>query len=175
MKPRVEDDDLRAEYDFDFSKGERGRYYTRLLKEGSNIVVLEPDIAEVFPDSAACQITCPDGSSCSIGFGTCQCFNDGHAYCFPGELNFASMTQPGSRSLSTPAAATEISSPAASPSAFVGAGALLVFEGISDLLIPAPSPARRQLAWRRTVDPLGSVIEQNDVIGSPLPRRGKGM
>jgi hypothetical protein len=52
-KPLVEDDDLRAEYDFDFSKGERGRYYKRLLKEGSNIVVLEPDLAEAFPDSAA--------------------------------------------------------------------------------------------------------------------------
>jgi hypothetical protein len=49
----VEDDDLRAEYDFDFSEGERGRYYKRLLKEGSNIVLLEPDIAEAFPDSAA--------------------------------------------------------------------------------------------------------------------------
>jgi hypothetical protein len=49
----AEDDDLRAEYDFDFSKGERGRYYKRLLKEGSNIVVLEPDIAQAFPDSAA--------------------------------------------------------------------------------------------------------------------------
>ena len=47
------DDDLRPEYDFDFTKGERGRYYKRLLKEGSNIVVLEPDIAELFPDSAA--------------------------------------------------------------------------------------------------------------------------
>jgi hypothetical protein len=52
-KSLVEDDDLRAEYDFDFSKGERGRYYKRLLKEGSNIVVLEPDIAAAFPDSAA--------------------------------------------------------------------------------------------------------------------------
>ena len=47
------DDDLRPEYDFDFSKGERGRYYKRLLKEGSNIVVLEPDVAKAFPDSAA--------------------------------------------------------------------------------------------------------------------------
>jgi hypothetical protein len=46
-------DDLRPEYEFDFSKGERGRYYQRLLKEGSNIVVLEPDIAKAFPDSAA--------------------------------------------------------------------------------------------------------------------------
>jgi hypothetical protein len=47
------DDDLRPQYDFDFSKGEQGRYYKRLLKEGSNIVVLEPDIAKAFPDSAA--------------------------------------------------------------------------------------------------------------------------
>lgn len=55
MKAKIPDptDDLRPEYDFDFSKGERGRYYKRLLKEGSNVVVLEPDIAEAFPDSAA--------------------------------------------------------------------------------------------------------------------------
>ncbi|MBC7943838.1 MAG: hypothetical protein H7X91_00900 [Burkholderiales bacterium] len=46
-------DDLRPEYDFDFSKGERGRYYKRLLKEGSNNVVLEPDVAQAFPNSAA--------------------------------------------------------------------------------------------------------------------------
>jgi hypothetical protein len=51
-KPLDLDDDLRPEYDFDFAKGERGRYYKRLLQEGSNIVVLEPDIAELFPDSA---------------------------------------------------------------------------------------------------------------------------
>jgi hypothetical protein len=51
-QPRA-DEDLRPEYDFDFSQGERGRYYKRLLAEGSNIVVLEPDIAEAFPDSAA--------------------------------------------------------------------------------------------------------------------------
>lgn len=55
MKPRLpaEDDDLRPEYDFDFSKGERGRYFKRLLKEGGNIAVLEPDVAKAFPDSAS--------------------------------------------------------------------------------------------------------------------------
>ena len=55
MKPKTPDlsDDLRAEYDFDFSKGERGRYYKRLLKEGSNNVLLEPDVAKAFPNSAA--------------------------------------------------------------------------------------------------------------------------
>lgn len=55
MKPKTPElvDDLRLEYDFDFSKGERGRYYKRLLKEGSNNVVLEPDVAKAFPNSAA--------------------------------------------------------------------------------------------------------------------------
>ena len=56
MKPKThapETDDLRPEYDFDFSKGERGRYFSRLMKEGSNTIVLEPDIAKAFPNSAA--------------------------------------------------------------------------------------------------------------------------
>ena len=52
-KPPAPSYDLRAEYDFDFSKGERGRYYKRLLKEGSNNVLLEPDVAKAFPNSAA--------------------------------------------------------------------------------------------------------------------------
>ena len=43
----------RAEYDFDYSKAERGKYYKRLLKEGSNVVVLDRDIAKEFPDSAS--------------------------------------------------------------------------------------------------------------------------
>ncbi|HEX6849953.1 MAG TPA: hypothetical protein VF139_00990 [Candidatus Polarisedimenticolaceae bacterium] len=47
------EDDMRAEYDFDFSKAERGKYFRRMLKEGSNIVVLEADVAKVFPDSAS--------------------------------------------------------------------------------------------------------------------------
>ena len=46
-------DDLRPEYDFAKLKGAvRGKYYRRLLKEGSNIVVLGPDVAEVFRASA---------------------------------------------------------------------------------------------------------------------------
>src|SRR5204863_4032710 len=43
--------EVRAEYDF--SKGVRGKYHKRLLKGGSNVVVLEPDVAKAFPDSAA--------------------------------------------------------------------------------------------------------------------------
>ena len=40
---------MRAEYDFDYSKAVRGKYYKRLLKEGSNVVVLDRDIAKAFP------------------------------------------------------------------------------------------------------------------------------
>ena len=49
--PRVEQ--MRAQYDFDYSKAERGKYFKRLLKEGSNVVVLDRDVAKAFPDSAA--------------------------------------------------------------------------------------------------------------------------
>lgn len=41
---------MRSEYDF--SKGVRGEYAQR-FREGTNIVVLAPDVAEMFPDSAA--------------------------------------------------------------------------------------------------------------------------
>jgi hypothetical protein len=46
-------DELRPEYNFDYSKGVRGKYYKRILKEGANVVVLEPDVAKAFPNSAA--------------------------------------------------------------------------------------------------------------------------
>ena len=46
-------DHMRAEYDFDYSKAVRGKYYRRLLKEGANVVVLDPDVAKVFRSSAA--------------------------------------------------------------------------------------------------------------------------
>lgn len=44
---------MRAEYVLDYSKAVRGKYYKRLLKEGSNVVVLDRDIAKAFPDSAS--------------------------------------------------------------------------------------------------------------------------
>jgi hypothetical protein len=50
---RTSVDDLRAEYDFDYSKAVRGKYYQRLLEEGSNVVVLDPEIAKAFTDSAS--------------------------------------------------------------------------------------------------------------------------
>jgi hypothetical protein len=52
-KPRKTPDDLCPEYNFDYSKGVRGKYYRRLLREGANVVVLDPDVAKAFGDSNA--------------------------------------------------------------------------------------------------------------------------
>ena len=52
-KKKKDIDELRSEYDFDYSKAMRGKYYRQLLEEGSNVAVLEPDIAKAFHDSAA--------------------------------------------------------------------------------------------------------------------------
>ncbi len=52
-KSTVSSDDMRAEYDLDYSKAVRGKYYRRLLKEGANVVVLDPDVAKAFRSSAA--------------------------------------------------------------------------------------------------------------------------
>jgi hypothetical protein len=44
-------DDLRPEYDLSSLKGVvRGKYYQRALA-GTNLVLLEPDVARAFPDS----------------------------------------------------------------------------------------------------------------------------
>ena len=43
-------DVMRDEYDF--GKGVRGKYAKRFAS-GTNIVLLDPDVAEVFPDSAS--------------------------------------------------------------------------------------------------------------------------
>jgi hypothetical protein len=42
------DPDISDEYDF--SNGVRGKYVDRFAK-GSNVIVLDPDVAQVFPDS----------------------------------------------------------------------------------------------------------------------------
>ena len=44
------DPDMLAEYDF--SQGVRGKYAQR-YSEGTNLIVLSPDVAEFFPDSEA--------------------------------------------------------------------------------------------------------------------------
>ncbi len=46
-------DELRPEYDFDYSKAARGKYCQRLLEEGSNVVILDPDLVKAFHDSAS--------------------------------------------------------------------------------------------------------------------------
>jgi hypothetical protein len=48
MNQTPEDDDLRSEYDF--SEAVRGRHH-RAYREGTNVVLLEPDVAQAFPSS----------------------------------------------------------------------------------------------------------------------------
>ena len=45
---------MRNEYDF--SQGERGKYARRYAK-GTNVIVLEPDVAKVFPNSKVVNIS----------------------------------------------------------------------------------------------------------------------
>jgi hypothetical protein len=48
-----EEDDLRPEYDFSQMKGRvRGKYVERYRK-GTNLVLLDPDVAAAFPDAKA--------------------------------------------------------------------------------------------------------------------------
>lgn len=49
----VESGEMRAEYDIDYSRAERGKYFRRMVKEGAGIAVLDADVAKVFPDSAS--------------------------------------------------------------------------------------------------------------------------
>ena len=53
MSPQIHPDDndeMRPEYDF--SQGVRGKHY-KAYRAGTNVVFLEPDVAEMFPDSAS--------------------------------------------------------------------------------------------------------------------------
>ena len=45
---------MREEYDF--SQGERGKY-ARRYAEATNVVVLEPDVAKVFPNSKSVNVS----------------------------------------------------------------------------------------------------------------------
>jgi hypothetical protein len=47
MKPMSNDPDMLEEYDF--SKGVRGKYANE-YKKGTNVVIIDPDVAEFFPD-----------------------------------------------------------------------------------------------------------------------------
>lgn len=50
MKKILKNKDMLEEYDF--SKGIRGKYAKRYA-EGTNVVVIEPDVAKIFPDHAS--------------------------------------------------------------------------------------------------------------------------
>ncbi len=52
MSNNNQSDEVRPEYDFDFSKAVRGKYYQQYV-ESSNVVVLESDVAASFPNAAA--------------------------------------------------------------------------------------------------------------------------
>lgn len=56
MKKEVEnemEDELRPEYDFaQMQGGVRGKYVER-YRSGTNLVLLDPDVAQVFPNDAA--------------------------------------------------------------------------------------------------------------------------
>ena len=49
MSQKDEQDTMREEYDF--STGVRGKHY-EAYRQGTNLVLLEPDVAKVFKDSA---------------------------------------------------------------------------------------------------------------------------
>lgn len=49
-KARHQSDDPDLQDEYDFSGGERGKYAQR-FDEGSNVVVLDPDVARRFADS----------------------------------------------------------------------------------------------------------------------------
>ncbi len=50
---RIQPDDMRAEYDFASMKGGvRGKYAQR-AREGTNIVLIEPEVADAFPTEQA--------------------------------------------------------------------------------------------------------------------------
>ena len=50
QKAKDQDDEMLPEYNF--SEGVRGKYYEP-YKKGTNVVLLEPDVARFFRDSAA--------------------------------------------------------------------------------------------------------------------------
>jgi alpha-beta hydrolase superfamily lysophospholipase len=49
---KADDADLELRPQYDFSRGVRGKYAAR-YREGSNVVVLDPDVAELFKTSEA--------------------------------------------------------------------------------------------------------------------------
>lgn len=50
IKSQAADDEMRPEYDF--TGAVRGKYYER-FRQSSNVVLLDPDVSEAFPNSAS--------------------------------------------------------------------------------------------------------------------------
>jgi hypothetical protein len=50
VKSQAPEDDMRPEYDF--TGAVRGKYYER-FQQSSNVVLLDPDVSEAFPNSAS--------------------------------------------------------------------------------------------------------------------------
>lgn len=49
----TEDDELRSEYNFSELKGRARSKYAERYKAGTNLILLEPDVAAAFPDAKA--------------------------------------------------------------------------------------------------------------------------
>lgn len=45
--PEADSDEMQAEYHFDYSKARQNRFASR-CKDGRRVIVLDPDVAEVF-------------------------------------------------------------------------------------------------------------------------------
>jgi hypothetical protein len=52
MSNGEEFDPMSPRPNLDFSKGERGKY-SNLLKQGTNLAIIDPDLLDTFPDSAS--------------------------------------------------------------------------------------------------------------------------
>ena len=52
MKPKAKPNTVEMRPEYDFSEGVRGKYFQRYI-QSSNVVVLEPDVATVFPNAEA--------------------------------------------------------------------------------------------------------------------------
>jgi hypothetical protein len=55
MPMKTKDHDLRPEYPADLIEQGICRKHAKRYREGTNVVVIEPDVHEHFPDSAVCQ------------------------------------------------------------------------------------------------------------------------
>lgn len=49
---KKETDTLNSEYDFSRLEGVRGKYHARAM-QGTNLVLIEPELAKLFPDSSS--------------------------------------------------------------------------------------------------------------------------